>query len=174
MRSLLHKLLLFVPVSARCSDKGQEHVFFSIPGNEMGEIQDGLKKDWGGERQGVLPSSVAERPSDYRKWSFAEGINTASVFLSKPAEVIIRKIERRLVEGWGAGTQGSSVGPGSLQPCLLLLPHLSLASPLPQQSPLTGLSAPSFEASSRMPLGLWHIMPCLPELHLMNCVKIAL
>ena len=46
----------------------------------------------------MLPSSVAERPSDYRKRSFAEGINTASVFLSKPAEVIIRKIERWLVE----------------------------------------------------------------------------
>lgn len=55
-------------------------------------------KDWRGERQGGLPSSIAGRPSDYRKQAFVEGINTASVFLSKPAEVIIRKIERWLVE----------------------------------------------------------------------------
>lgn len=28
-----------VQIASLCSDKGQEYVFFSVPGNEMGEIQ---------------------------------------------------------------------------------------------------------------------------------------
>lgn len=79
--------------SARCSDRGQKYVFSLILlGSERDKYRDGVKEKEGG----VLPGWIAERPSDYRKWSSGDGIKTASVFLSKPEEVVIRSTEKWL------------------------------------------------------------------------------